>query len=54
MVATNNHIYQFSGDMIDERQNLAPNTNTDSTTDSVGMSCFAVLINLLVEETNQL
>lgn len=54
MVATNNPIYRFSGDMTDERQNLASNTNKDVMTDSVGMSCFAVLINLLVEETNQL
>jgi hypothetical protein len=40
--------------MTDERQNLAPNTNKDLTKDSVGMTCFAVLINLLAEETNQL
>jgi hypothetical protein len=41
-------------DMTHERQNLAPNTNKDLTTASAGMSCFAVLINPLVEETNQL
>ena len=50
----NNRIYQFSGDITDERQNLAPNTNKDLTKDRVCMSCFAVPINLLLEETNQL
>jgi hypothetical protein len=46
---------QWSYDeMTDERQNLARNTNKDFTTDSYGMSWLAVLINLLVEETNQL
>ena len=54
MVATNNHIYQFGGDTVDERPNLAPSTNKDLTTHSAGMSCFAVLINLLVEETDHL
>jgi len=54
MVATNNHIYQHSGDMTDERLNLAPNTNKDLTTHSAGMSCFAVLNKLLVGEANHL